>query len=337
MDSFGFMSVNFDNDTAIPEMYERNVERSEFNVQKLILNTYSVTPTDTLNFDIHILKKDESKITDNDYSIVYSKLFKSRTPIECELVSELGNNVSAYGIWTKIEPFDVFGVCFGFKLSFQSNSPFVYTKTQKTLSASGSASVFSAENTHNDYLYPVVHITPTNTGEIFIHNTTDSQMLENGAFTIAENVSDNIRLLKAKIESYASTHGLNIQYVMDSETKDIKLLCGGICLSFYGIDIFGLSKKCFAYIKDNQYFIFRGGFFYCKTNNGLSLHIDTSSMSIADELGRAITLDELGLSDDDEIYWLRLVPGTNALKTHGSFQIDLSYSTPVVGKFMTAL
>ena len=121
-----------------------------------------------------------------------------------------------------------------------------------------------------DYVYPTFVIEPTRNEEIFIHNLSDTEILDNGSFAVASDVSSNISTLQDKITAYARINSLSVEYMMDTETKDIKLICNGTGLLFYMTDNYGIKHKYVAYYleTDRQYYICRGGFLLLHSSIG---------------------------------------------------------------------
>lgn len=333
----GFVSVNFDDDTTLPEVYEREAVRSEQTPYRDIRILHAVKYASTLNFEIHIIKNDLTdthELTHVDYGSVLANLLSITQDTPCEITTESGKRVYACGVFTKIEPFDVNGVCYGVRLTFENNSPFVYQTMKQHINTKTANHVFNVSNSHFDTVYPCWKLTAHKNTEIYLHNQLNSTILKTGLITQANDTIECITELKKQIQSYANVNSLRIEYVMDDTTKDIKLMCDRTCLSFYTYDIHGIKTKCYAYIQNTQYTICHGGFFYCSLKKSLPVFIDTRNLSITDEIGRAITLREMGMSDYDETYWLQLIPGDNAFRVYGDFEVDIEMNLPTTANLI---
>ena len=184
-----------------------------------------------------------------------------------------------------------------------------------------------------DYVYPTFVIEPTRNEEIFIHNLSDTEILDNGSFAVASDVSSNISTLQDKITAYARINSLSVEYMMDTETKDIKLICNGTGLLFYMTDNYGIKHKYVAYYleTDRQYYICRGGFFYCTLLSALTVTLDCKNLGVYDSLDRPVLYTDIGIQDEDEIYWMRLVYGNNSIRAMGNFKLSATYLEPRKG------
>ena len=168
---------------------------------------------------------------------------------------------------------------------------------------------------------------------IFIHNLSDTEILDNGSFAVASDVSSNISTLQDKITAYARINSLSVEYMMDTETKDIKLICNGTGLLFYMTDNYGIKNKYVAYYleTDRQYYICRGGFFYCTLLSALTVTLDCKNLGVYDSLDRPVLYTDIGIQDEDEIYWMRLVYGNNSIRAMGNFKLSATYLEPRKG------
>ena len=126
---------------------------------------------------------------------------------------------------------------------------------------------------------------------------------------------------------------MTVEYVIDDDTKDVKIICNGNGLLFYMIDSYGISNKYVAYYlqSDSQYYICKGGFFYCNLLQALNITLDCKNLSMYDSLERPVLFTEIGIQDEDEIYWPRLIHGNNSIRIYGNFNINIDYLEPRKG------
>ena len=335
------MSVNFDNETSLPSTISREMDESSMNQYRSETNGFGITYTETLNFEIHIMKQfdeftsqNELEFTPEEYDDLVLWLSSPQTHKWLDITTENNINTKVKGYFSSIEPYENWGICYGARCTFNCNSPYSYIEKTHEDSVTGVKNfILNNESSElYDYVYPNILIEPTKNEEIFIHNLSDSEIIDNGNIPQSED-SDVIVQLQDKISSYASTHNLTVEYMIDDETKDIKLICNGNGLLFYMTDSYGISNKYVAYYlqSDSQYYICRGGFFYCNLLQALNVTLDCKNLAMYDSLERPVLFTEIGIQDEDEIYWPRLVHGNNSIRVYGNFNISINYLEPRKG------
>lgn len=336
----GYSSLNFDNDTTLPSLISREMDSSDMNFYRPKTNGFGISYTDTLNFDLHIAKafedspsQDEMEFSPEEYDALVSWLSSPNGNEWMEITTENSETVLVCGYFSNIEPYDNWGICYGAKCSFIANSPFAYIKEEQEETITGSKN-FLVNNTSSEtygYVYPVVTIKPTKNEDIFVHNLSDSTILENDSFTSSTDLSANISTLQQKITSYATLNGYTVDYILDSSTQDLKLICNNTGILFYLTDKYGVQKKCVAYYLSNQYYICQGGFFYCTVSQGLNIEMDCENLGFYDSLNRPVLFTDLDIQDEDEIYWLRFIHGNNTLSVSGNITLTITYMVPRKG------
>lgn len=330
------ISVNFDDDTSLPSALNRDMESSEMNKYRPERIGFGTVYTDVLTFDIHIIKNDfmcksqeEMEFTNEEYETLVSWLTSSHENKWLYITKENGDSTQAKGYFSSVEPYDNWGICYGVRATFTCNSPYTYREKElkKEIRNKMNFLVNNQSSELYDYAYPIMHITPTKNEEIYIHNLSDGEILENNTFAAVDDAVSNIALLKQKISEYAARNNLTVEYVIDSETHDLKIVCNNTALLFYMTDIYGIRHKYVAYYlkEEKQYFICRNGFFYCKLNLGLDIDIDCKALGIYDAIKRPVLFKDLGIQDEDEIYWMRLINGNNSFRVLGNFDLTIRY------------
>lgn len=329
-----YISVDFDNNGEINLALGRDMEKGESNRYKVEPNFFYDTWNEPLNFELDIVKdpckydsQDKMEITKDEIRTLTRWLTSSHLPewIKFEYENNGSDAVQYYGWFSNIETFVVAGIVYGLKLTFTCTTSFGYTDNIINAATSTKEYVnMLIDNTSdelNSYVYPLITIKPHSNGEIFICNTTDMEVLDQGNVT-GTTASAYFESLLNHVGVYAKNNEYTVRY--STNTVDIIPLCDNSAVQFYLIDTYGLETKCTAYynIVTKEYQIITGGFMYFNVYRDLDMCIDTQKLLINDSLGRMITYDKLGIYDVDQMYWFRLLNGTNTLLLYGDFDIS---------------
>ena len=333
-------SLNFEDDTTLPLSLNRQMDSGEMNAYRPEKNGFQTTYSDVLEIDLHIAKsfdeftsQGEMEWTPEECDTIVSWLTSPHSNRWMKITTENDEQVDVKGYFSTVEAYDNWGICYGIKCHFICNSPFSYQGKTQTQNVSGLTNflVNNESSEYEDYVYPVFQITPTKNEDIFIQNMSDTTILENSTITLTGNPIDDIFALQVKIDNYATSHNLTIEYLFD-ENSEVKTICNESGLSFYMTDSYGIRNKYVAYYTSaGQYYICQGGFFYCTLTNDLNISVDCKNLGIYDSLGRPVLFTELDIQDEDEIYWPRLIHGNNTLQANGNFTIKISYLEPRKG------
>lgn len=343
--SQNYSSLNFDDDTTLPSSIVREMDSSTMNTYRNENNGLGIKYTDTLIFDLHIAKsfdeytsQEEMEFSPDEYDALIAWLSSPQENKWMTITTENNKIEKVKGYFSSIKPYDNWGICYGARCTFTCNSPFSYTeKTYETNILGVQNFLLNNESSdYYDYVYPTFMIKPTRNEEIFIHNLSDTEILDNGTFTVSDNISTNISSLQDKISAYAMINSLSVEYMMDIETNDIKLICNNTGLLFYMTDNYGIKHKYVAYYleADRQYYICRGGFFYCTLLSALTVTLDCKNLGVYDSLDRPILYTDIGIQDEDEIYWMRLIHGNNSIRVMGHFNLSVTYLEPRKGSLI---
>lgn len=338
----GLMSVNFEDDTTLPSSVTREMESTSMNKYKSHTQGFGTTYSDVLTFDIHIMKdieiyktQDVQEFSATEYDEIVTWLTSPKNNKRMEITKYDDSVHLVKGYFSSVTPFDVCGRCYGLICTFTCNSPFSYIEKTliKTIAGATNLLLNNESSELYDYVYPVFEITPTVNEDIYIFNMSDTNMLDYGKITVQTESNTNIQTLMSKVSSYAALENSSVEYVKDSSTHDVLLICGATGLLFYLIDSYGIRKKCTAfYVKaTGDYYICNSGFFYCKLLKGLNITLDCDTLSIYDSLDRPILFDKIGIQDEDEIYWQRLAHGNNTILMNGNFNVTIDYLEPKKG------
>lgn len=329
------ISVNFDDDTTLPSSITREMDFSEMNKYRLKQNDYGIKYSDVLTFDLHLMKdiniypdQTDLEFSNSEYEQIVSWLTSPKNNKWMTITKENGETCKVNGYFSAVTPMDKWGICYGIYCTFTCDSPFSYVekKLSKTITNVTNFLVNNESSEMYDYVYPSFKITPTKNEEIFIHNMSDSKILDSGMLETTENKDANMLALSSKIESYAALHNLTVEYMYDND-QYVQYICDKTAILFYMSDRYGMKNKyCAYYLESNgQYYICQSGFFYCKLLKSLPITMDCENLSFYDALDRPVLFDQIGIEDEDEIYWPRLIYGNNTMSMKGSFNIDINY------------
>lgn len=329
-----YVSVDLDGGDAERALgLERSIESGESNLYRTEPNFYGAKWSSPLSFELHIIK-DPCKYS-SQKNLMFSKeelrqitrwLTSPQYPqwIEFEYAPEEidGDTIFYKGLFNNIEAYSVGGDIYGLKLFFACSTSFGYTdyKNIEIIGANGSVVNQNIDNNNdelNDYCYPQIIITPNSTGQIFICNLSDCNILDSGLRT--QNALEEI------VENYANSAWCTYRYT--GENNSPVYICDENAMQFYLIDKYGNETKCtiFYWSDMDYYYIISNGFMFLKTRADLNVRIDCQKLLIQDAIGRMVTYDELGINDVDHMYWMRLLNGANSILVYGDAKIEFKF------------
>lgn len=328
-----FICADFNGgDSEIVLGLEREMETGNTNPYRLESNYYGDKWSSPLSFELHIMKnpctysvQKDMEFTKNEIRQITRWLTSSHYPlwIEFEYSPDKNDEIIHYKGWfNNIETFSVGGGIYGLKLYFTCSTSFGYTD-YKNYDILGISENIVNKNILNDsdelesYCYPKIKINPNSTGQIFMCNLSDCKILESA---LLENAS-----LNTIAENYALKNWYEIKY---TDTNNIPVyICDGNALQFYLVDKYGNDTKCtiFHWVDTGYYYLIEGGFVFMDTKSNLEINIDCQKLLIQDSIGRMITYDELGITDVDHMYWLRLLNGDNMVLVYGDANFTFNF------------
>lgn len=334
LSEFGdFIAIDFDGDSDIPLALERDMEMGETNKYRIEPNFYGDKWSSALTFELHIIKdickhsnQKEMQFSQNEIREIARWLTSPHYPnwINFEYTPDDENKISFYKGWfNNIETYVVGGAVYGLRLSFTCTTSFGYTD-EKIVEISGVKSSLIPKLVENNgdelesYCYPQLKIYPNSNGECFICNISDAKILDTGE-------RDGLDISSIAL-NYASDNLCSIRYSRDFLEAPV-LLCDGTAMQFYLVNKYGDETKCTILhsTQSDQYYIIEGGFMFMNLKQDLEVNIDCQKLIIQDSLNRMITYDELGITDVDNMYWLRLVNGVNQFIIYGDMSIELKF------------
>lgn len=333
-----YISVDFENNNDITLAMERNMEIGETNPYRTEPNYFGDTWSDVLPIELNIIKnpckyehdQKDLAITKSEIREITRWLTSPHYPewIEFEYEQDDTNETKYYCGWfNNIETFVVGGEVYGLKLSFKCTTPFGYTAdivNTQTVAKYSNILVTNDSDELNSYCYPTIEIKPNSNGQIYICNLSDCKLLKNGILTLTE--STYFDSLLTLVEDYAVLNGYTVKYT-GTGAFNIVSLCNDTAVQFYLVDKYDNETKCTAfYIEDTkEYRIIEDGFMFMNVYIDLDVYVDCQKLIINDSLGRMITYDELGITDVDHIYWLRLINGYNTLLLYGDAEFTIKH------------
>lgn len=347
LSEYGFMVVNFEEQEDLPLGMERTVEKSDKNRFRDRSHVFNVVSASDLEFTISIMKNIcdypdtiDQAITEEELREIAQWLTSNDAPLWLEKKKNgKVDDIQYLGLFTNITSFFL-GELYGLTLSFSCVSPFGYTHT-KTISKDVTGTVnFIVDNQTdvlNKYCYPVIKLRPKKNQDVLLVNQNDMSVLETGLLSFNDDTpsTEKLNLLKKKVDTYGTLHGLQIEYTYDDE--EIQSYCDHSVLEFYGTDSNQKRKKYIAYyLNDNKaYTIGIGGYMCLKLSQSLNITIDCVKYKIYDSLKRPVYLSTLGVQDVDYFYWMQIKAGYNSMMYIGTdCQITLEYQEPrKVGAF----
>ena len=312
---------------------ERTMELGERNKYRVEPNYFGATWSDNLKFELNIIKdictESNTDITKSDIREITRWLTSPHLPqwIEFEYYPDDDNDVvNYYGWFTNIETWCVGGKVKGLRLYFECTTPFGYTSNiseEHQVSTYENVIISNESDELFDYCYPTIYIYPHGNDQIFICNLSDCEILEQDYLVQEKNDFDSLLNV---VDTYALYNGYGVRYA-GTGIYNIVPLCNNTAVQFYLVDKYGTEFKCTAfYLPDTkEYRIIRDGFMYMQTYEDLEIDIDCKRLSIMDSIGRMITYDKLGISDVDNMYWLRLINGDNNLILSGNAEFIISH------------
>lgn len=316
------ITVDFNNDDKIPMALKRTIVKGETNRYRLKANHLYATYDDSLEFEIHITK-DVCKIQDQS-ALEFSRdevrevtkwLTSSSIPSPMYIEESDSINVFYCGIFSNIEAFSVGGKVYGFIVTFTNDSAFAYSdEIVKKQSVAGytTALIDNQSDLLDDYCYPVIKLTPKVKSDFILCNLSDSVILKEGSFSISGDSATKLNNFLDKINTFAMEHSYTVKYYYNGSF--CKTWANDTAIRIKLIENDTTEHYCFAfYDTSGKYKIIEGGFTTIKLLKDLSITINCSLLTMYDDIKRMILFSDIGIDDEDYIYWLRLKNGLNDL------------------------
>ena len=334
---FKCISVDFEQDSEIPLGLEKDMEVGESTRYRLEPNYFYDKYTGTLEFEMDIVKdpctypnQADMEFTKSDIRKFTGWLTSAHYPSWLNLECERDDETLDYkGFFSNIESWVVAGRTFGLKLHFKCTTPFAWTReiietVESTTNSSTSFLITNDTDDENGYYYPRLTIKPHETGDIYICNMSDCNMIKNGTLKKTTTYFD---AMIAEIKDYANLHKYEIKYINENNDSTPLPLCNDTVVQFSYVDVYGLEKKYTAFYLENtgEYRIIENGFFYLKVQRDNNLEIDCRELVITNEARSIVTYDELGIKSVGHLYFPRLIAGYNSLLIYGNCDIEIEY------------
>lgn len=328
LSTMGLICVDFDSNSDIPLGLQRTIQKGETNRYRVKSNHIYTSYDDPLEFEIHVVKDpykcdyDQSKMKFSREEIRQITRWLSSTTIP-QLLSTVDCNdepLNYCGIFTNIESFVVGGEVYGFVLTFTNDSPFAYSNSIKNkyeLNGNATKTVLNNSDLLDDYIYPILHISPNSNTDFYMCNLSDCDVLASGKITISDDSNTTLNNFLDVINMFAQNNRYTVEYYYD-EDGYTKTWANNTALRIKLLEKDGTDHFCFAYYEnDGSYKIIEGGFITLKLYSDLDIEINCELLTIQDSIGRMVYFKNVGIEEEDYIYWLRLLSGYNTLLFYG--------------------
>ena len=326
--SLGLMCVDFESNTDIPLGLQRTIQKGETNRYRVKSNHIYTSYDDPLEFEIDVIKDicdtcyDQSKMkfTKDELRKITRVLSSATIPQPVETTDCNDEKIYYCGIFTNIETFVVGGEVYGFTLTFTNDSPFAYSEPLTTnIELNGSLSTIISNNSDllDDYLYPIFHLHPSSNTDFYMCNLSDCTILDNGKITISTNSNTTLNNFLDIINTFARNNGYTVEYYYDSDGYT-KVWANNTAMRIKLIENDNTEHFCFAYyLSDGTYRIIEGAFLTLKLYSDLDVDINCELLTIQDSIGRMVHFKNIGIDEEDYIYWMRFLSGNNTLLFYG--------------------
>lgn len=320
------MCVDFNSDDNIPLGLQRSISKGETNRYRIKSNHFYCAYDNPLEFEIHIVKEccdygsqSEMMFSKSEVRKITRWLTSTSLPLLLNGVDDEGA-INYCGIFTNIESFVVGGEIYGFILKFTNDSPFAYSDVitqNETLNGTKNIVVDNDSDLLDDYCKPVLKIHPHTNTDFYVCNLSDCKTLKEGQINIVpdDKNATQINFIDA-INDYATTtmHDIGFYY----NGAFVKTWADGTAIRIKLTEKDSTEHFAFAYhLSDGSFKIIEGGFMTLKLLKELEVEVNCDILSMKDSIGRMIKFADMGIEEEDYIYWLRLISGDNTLLFYG--------------------
>lgn len=180
LQDFGFMMVKPENETSLGVV--REIIKGDTNAYRSTANHYNVKYSDALTLPFFIVKdvckNRDLSIGRHEVRSIQSWLTSAKTPKVLKVETFDHEIIEYRGLFTEVTPFEVTGLC-GIYLTFTCDSPYAYGTRRIKVSCFGTETRnFMCDTDElNEFVYPVISIKPSSTGEFSIKNLTTSEVM----------------------------------------------------------------------------------------------------------------------------------------------------------------
>lgn len=329
-----YIFADFDDSSETSLSLSRSNISGETNLIRREANDIGTTWDNTLEFEFDIAKdpclyatQEEREITKADIREITRWLTSVSLNKWLDVEAELENDEATrfLGKFSDIQTWVQYGTIFGLKLLFRCSSQFGFTNDMSTsITVGNGCSSITIDNDDDEldkYVYPTMKIEPNKTGQIFFCNMSDTYIFEKGGIDESLSELEKVDYLMGKIGDYGNTHGYKVDFLKEKlDDEKILVICDKTAIPFKYIDSDNNEEKCIAYIDNNMssYHIVHGAFMYLNVYKSLTTFIDCERQKLYDDTGRMIRYDDIGISDEDYIYFLRYLNGENKIVMYGN-------------------
>lgn len=187
LSDFQMMMANTDEEDS--SGLTREILKGGMTMFKKTPNHFGAKYTDVITLNFFIVKNEcaadnkvlkSYKLNDTEYRKINAWLSSNQTPKPLKVITNNGDIIEYYGIFTSITPY-IFNGVNGLKMIFTCDSPFGYD-TQKFGVNSNSSETpikyqFYNDTDEDDYVYPIISIKPSESGTYAISNVTEGKTM----------------------------------------------------------------------------------------------------------------------------------------------------------------
>lgn len=324
MEDFHLVTVNLDDSDEVPLALKRTILKGGTSRYRLKANHIGVTFDEPLTFEMHFIK-DAISGTQEDYRFsreeirdVLKWLTAPSRPSLLRVTDKapLSGALNYCGLFTDIQAFTVDGQIFGLIATFTNDSPFSYTdELDDIIPVNGHTSTVLSNNSDltDGCCYPTLLIEPGERSDFFLLNLSDCRILFEGSLSLSGGRDTDLEKLLEQVEAFALRNTYAVTYYYDEQYK-YKTLADDTALRVKYTEKDKTEHHCLAFFKtDGTFQIIEGGFLILKLQKDLPITVNCRLLTMTDSLGRMILFRDIGLADEDYIYWPRLQYGDNSI------------------------
>lgn len=185
-DNYNLILCSFETSDTTPLGLSRSINKGETNNYRYKPNHLGVAYSDVLTFDITVMKdpcgvlsQDDLYFSRSEIREITAWLTSPKTPKLFHIDDDEDDYVDYYGLVTDITANSIEKI-YSLTFTFTCDSPFAYSKEYihsvvNSSTSTGTNYTLTVTNDElDDYIYPILEITASSTGQVFLENVTDN-------------------------------------------------------------------------------------------------------------------------------------------------------------------
>ena len=327
----------------------RNMVQGDTSVYRYLANEYGTVYEDTLRFSYGLMKSNGEVITPSEQRIIEEWLTSPRLSQYLQLwdVGCDGSEISS--VASGAEPMAIYCGYFsstswmpyedgymGLQFEFTCNSPYAWQFHEQTVDLSNeSAEIIGYTDDGEYFIYPKITLsvidTNTELTEYTETFTGDGDTVFVVEHTIDSIVSVTVDGTALSSEDYSFVGAVVVLNEAPQEGQSVEVVYNGAAGDQFWQGTLNLSNNSDPADHHTMSII---------TQRGKTITIDCQSCMITDNAGDIVDYEDLGWNDVGNIYWLRLLKGTNLIEAtvpeNSSLKLTISYISPkkIVGGWL---